>query len=144
VRAAIANDAAFLEQPCDVLIPAAVAGTIDAGIAERLQCKAVIEAANGALTKEAEDVLQRRGIQVVPDLFAHGGSMVCSFFEWTQNIVNLKWEEEDVAFKLDAHMVKVFRDMLKTASEERLTLRQAAYNIALQRIVSSDMRKGFA
>jgi len=64
VRAAIANDAAFLEQPCDVLIPAAVAGTIDAGIAERLQCKAVIEAANGALTKEAEDVLQRRGIQV--------------------------------------------------------------------------------
>jgi len=56
----------------------------------------------------------------------------------------LQWEEEDVAFKLDAHMVKVFRDMLKTASEERLTLRQAAYNIALQRIVSSDMRKGFA
>lgn len=139
---AVPNDASFLETPCDILVLAAVAGTVDAQVAEKLQCGAVIEGGNGAITPEGDLVLQRRGIPVLPDLFAHGGVIVGSFFEWTQNITNLRWDEEEVARKLESHLVDVFRTMHKVSVDRRLTLRQAAYDIALQRIALAEQNRG--
>ncbi|GAX80582.1 hypothetical protein CEUSTIGMA_g8019.t1 [Chlamydomonas eustigma] len=141
---AISNDTSFLEMPCDILVPAAIAGTITGQIAERVQCGAVIEAGNGAITPEGDAVLQRRGIPVLPDVYAHGGFMVASFFEWTQNITNLRWEEDEVARKLDMHMVDAFKIISKIATDRRLTLRQAAYDVALQRITQADKNRGHA
>jgi len=141
---AVPNDVSFLETPCDVLVPAAVAGTIDAKVAEKLKCSAVVEAGNGAITLDGDAVLQRRGIPVLPDVIAHGGFMVASFFEWTQNISNFRWEEEDVARKLDSHMIDVYRNVSRLAADKRLTLRQAAYDVALARIVQADKNRGHA
>lgn len=138
----VPNDVSFLETPCDFLVLAAMAGTVDAKVAERLNCTAVIEAGNNAITPEGDKVLRRRGIPVLPDLVANGGVMVASFFEWSQNITNLRWEEEEVTQKLDRHLVDVYRHIHKISVDRKLSLREAAYDVALQRIAVAEQNRG--
>mmetsp|Transcript_25248 Transcript_25248/g.54872 ORF Transcript_25248/g.54872 Transcript_25248/m.54872 type:complete len:452 (+) Transcript_25248:72-1427(+) len=141
---AIPNDTSFLEIPCDVLVAAAVANTITPATAARVNCKAVVEAGNGAIAPSGDAVLQQRGIPVLPDLLANGGGVVGSFFEWTQNISNLQWDEEDIAQKLDRYMVDAFRNVTKLSTDTNVNMRLAAYIIALQRIATSELQRGHA
>eukprot|EP00879_Flechtneria_rotunda_P003623 GHRR01003860.1.p1 GENE.GHRR01003860.1~~GHRR01003860.1.p1 ORF type:complete len:417 (+),score=105.87 GHRR01003860.1:112-1362(+) len=91
----------FLTIPCDILVPAALGGVINADVAHRLQCKGIIEAANAPTTLEGDKVLRGRGIPVLPDIYANGGGVVVSFFEWVQNLQNFQWDDEEVTRRLD-------------------------------------------
>ena len=95
---------AILEEPCDVLIPAALENQITTANAERIDARVIVEAANGPITPEADDILSARGVKVLPDILANAGGVVVSYFEWAQNIENQKWEDTDVREKLRRRM----------------------------------------
>ena len=98
------DDLAVLEVPCDILIPAALENQITAENAGRLQCRLIVEAANGPVTPAADRILAERDIQVLPDILANAGGVVVSYFEWVQNLDNAQWDIEDVHAKLTKKM----------------------------------------
>jgi glutamate dehydrogenase (NAD(P)+) len=95
---------AILEVPCDILIPAALENQITTANAERIDTRLIVEAANGPITPEADDILAERGVKVLPDILANAGGVVVSYFEWAQNIENQRWEDSDVLEKLRRRM----------------------------------------
>jgi len=133
----------ILKTKCDVLIPAAIGGVITAENAGALQCKFVVEAANGPTTPDGDRVLRDRGITVLPDIFTNGGGVTVSFFEWVQNLQNFKWEEDDVNRKLDRKMTDAFAAIWELSVERKLPLRTAAFVKALQRVTQAELHRGF-
>lgn len=133
----------LLYTPCDVLIPAAMGGVITEANAHKLQCKLVIEAANGPTTPEGDKVLRERGIIVLPDIYTNGGGVTVSFFEWVQNLQNFKWEEDDVNRKLDRKMTDAFKAIWDIHTECKIPLRTAAFVKALQRVTRAELHRGF-
>eukprot|EP00878_Enallax_costatus_P010319 GHUV01010769.1.p1 GENE.GHUV01010769.1~~GHUV01010769.1.p1 ORF type:complete len:399 (+),score=80.78 GHUV01010769.1:457-1653(+) len=133
----------FLTVPCDVLIPAAISGVINAKVAQRLQCKAIIEAANHPITMEGDMVLREKDILVCPDIYANGGGLVVSFFEWVQNLQNFQWDEEEVTRKLDRYMTDAFHQINKIAKVHKVPLRTAAFLLAVQRVADAEKHRGF-
>jgi glutamate dehydrogenase (NAD(P)+) len=119
-----------LEVPCDVLIPAAIETQITTANAERIKAKVVIEAANGPTTPEADDILCRRGIPVVPDILSAAGGVVVSYFEWVQNLANEQWTEAEVYERLRSTMVGATDAMVTTRAGllDRLEYYQAAWS----------------
>lgn len=98
----------ILTVPCDVLIPAAIGGVITEENAKDLQCKIIVEAANGPTTAAADQELRRRGIVALPDIYTNGGGVTVSFFEWVQNLQNFKWTEAEVNRKLDSGTLCIY------------------------------------
>ena len=139
---AIPNDG-ILNVPCDVLIPAALGGIITEKNVKDLQCKMIVEAANGPTTFEADLMLRERGIPVLPDIYTNGGGVTVSFFEWVQNLQNFKWTEEEVNEKLDFHMVNSFKDIWEICESDNLPLRTAAFALSLQRVTRARVHRGF-
>ncbi|KAG2429688.1 hypothetical protein HYH02_013946 [Chlamydomonas schloesseri] len=133
----------ILLHPCDVLIPAAIGGVIGPEEAKKLQCKVVVEAANGPTTPEGDTVLRDRGITVLPDIYTNGGGVTVSFFEWVQNLQNFKWEEDDVNRKLDRKMTDAFAALWAVHKEMHVPLRTAAFVVALQRVTRAEVHRGF-
>lgn len=133
----------FLTLPCDVLVPAALGGVITAPIAQRMQCKAVIEAANAPTTLEGDNVLRERGIPVLPDIYANGGGVVVSFFEWVQNLQNLQWDDEEVSRRLDRYMTDAYHQISKIAADHKVPLRTAAFVLAVKRVADAEIHRGF-
>jgi glutamate dehydrogenase (NAD(P)+) len=95
---------AVLEEPCDILIPAAIENQITNANAERIGARLIVEAANGPITPDADDTLARRGVKVLPDILANAGGVVVSYFEWAQNIENQTWEDSNVREQLRRRM----------------------------------------
>lgn len=126
----------------DVLIPAALENQIDAETAERLKAKFIVEAANGPTTAEADDVLERRGVVVIPDILANAGGVVVSYFEWVQNLESLYWSSDDVDAKLYEIMKRAFEDVDKMKTEKNLSYRLAAYAVAIERIAKVKKLRG--
>ena len=133
----------ILSVPCDVLIPAAIGGVITEETVGSLQCKIVVEAANGPTTPAADQELRRRGIVALPDILTNGGGVTVSFFEWVQNLQNFKWTEEEVNEKLEKAMVDAFAQIWKVHQETKLPLRTAAFVTALQRVTRARIHRGF-
>ena len=133
----------ILTVPCDVLIPAAIGGVITEENVNALQCKVVVEAANGPTTPGADQELRRRGIVALPDIYTNGGGVTVSFFEWVQNLQNFKWTEEEVNDKLDKAMTDAFADIWSVHQEAKLPLRTAAFVKALQRVTRARIHRGF-
>ena len=104
----------LLEVPCDVLIPAALETQITSANAHKIDAKVVVEAANGPTTIEADDILQDRGIPVVPDILSSAGGVVVSYFEWAQNLANERWTEADVQSRLRTTMTQAADAMVTT------------------------------
>lgn len=127
---------------CDVLIPAALENQITADNAERIQAKVIIEAANGPTTVEADKILERRGIVVVPDILANAGGVVVSYFEWVQNIQSMAWDLEEVNKTLKKIMLKAYNDVDAMAKEKNTTMRMGAYMVAIDRIVTAGKLRG--
>lgn len=127
---------------CDVLIPAALENQITEEIAEKVQCSYIVEAANGPTSEAGDAVLARRGIPVVPDIFANCGGVIVSYFEWVQNIQELTWEREQVNEMLEKLMTKSFQDIVEVKEECDCTYRMAAYILAIRKLIFAEEMKG--
>jgi glutamate dehydrogenase (NAD(P)+) len=139
---ALAGDKIW-DVPCEFMVPAALGGVITKeDNVDRLDCKMVVEAANGPTTPIADKVLHDRGIPVLPDFLANAGGVVVSYFEWTQNLQQLRWELEQVNTALERKMVAAYRDVHRLAKEKGVSLRTAAYAIALKRVAYAEEMRG--
>lgn len=130
---AVTNEELLLEE-CDILIPAALENQITKDNAENIKAKVVLELANGPTTPEADELLAKRDIVVIPDILANAGGVTVSYFEWMQNQNDEKWDRETVRNKLEPIMKDAFKDILEITQEKKTTLRTAAFASALSRI----------
>lgn len=124
----------LLFQDVDVLIPAALEDQIHHKNADKIKAKIIAEGANGPTTPEADEILEKRRVPVIPDILANAGGVVVSHFEWVQALSGLSWEEEQVNRELEKKLVKAFREVWERASQRDVTLRCAAYLVAIERI----------
>jgi len=131
------TNAELLELSVDVLIPAALENQLTKENAERVQAKMVLELANGPTTPEADEILRKRGIKVVPDILANAGGVVVSTLEWEQNKKNEHWSEEVVLERLRETLVPQASTIYKNAEESDVTMRVAAFRLALERLETS-------
>lgn len=133
----------WLEMDVDVLIPAALEGQLNAETVSKISDKVriVAEGANGPTTPEADEVFAARDIFVIPDFLCNAGGVTVSYFEGVQNDMNFYWTREDVLGRLDTKITQAFQGVLKVALEEGVQMRDAAYMVAIGRVVESmDMR----
>lgn len=137
----IAN-AKLLELPVTILIPAALENQITDKNAGRIQAKVIFELANGPVTPEADSKLAKRKIIVVPDVLANAGGVTVSYFELVQNLQQYYWTEGEVMTKLKPIMVTAFRQIWQRAEQLKVTLRTAAYVIAIERIAQAIEARG--
>jgi glutamate dehydrogenase (NAD(P)+) len=126
----------------DILIPAAMENQITLEIAPRVRARVVIEAANGPTTSEADAVLEKQKITVVPDILVNAGGVVVSYFEWIQNIQSLTWDEEEVNRTLEKIMIRAFNEVWEDATQSRISLRMSAYKVAVARVVKAKQIRG--
>lgn len=136
------TNAELLELPCDILIPAALENQITAENADRIKAKIVIEAANGPTSVEADEILNKKGVKVLPDILSNSGGVIVSYFEWVQNLQNFYWEEDDVNAKLKRQIVSAFNDVFDAREKYDCTFRVAAYIVALNRLVTAKKLRG--
>lgn len=124
----------LLYQDVDILIPAALENQIHQKNAYKIRAKIIVEGANGPTTPEADEILEKKGIHVIPDILANAGGVVVSHLEWVQALSGLFWDEEKVNKELERKMVKAFQEVWEIASKRRVSLRCAAYIVAIERI----------
>jgi glutamate dehydrogenase (NAD(P)+) len=136
------TNAELLEQPCDVLIPAAVGSQIHQGNADRVRATIVAEGANGPTTPEADQVLRERGVTVIPDILANAGGVVVSYFEWVQDRMGYFWEEDDVNSRLEGLMRKAFAKVLARTKTSHVNMRTAAYMEGINRVAYFTKMRG--
>lgn len=136
------TNAELLELPCGILIPAALENQITAENADRIKAKIVIEAANGPTSVEADEILNKKGVKVLPDILSNSGGVIVSYFEWVQNLQNFYWEEDDVNAKLKRQIVGAFNDVFDAREKYDCTFRVAAYIVALNRLVTAKKLRG--
>jgi glutamate dehydrogenase (NAD(P)+) len=139
---AVTNDE-LLTLPCDVLVPAAMEGQLTEHNAARVQAKLIVEGANGPTTPEADDILNERGVHVVPDILANAGGVVVSYFEWVQDLQAFFWDEEEVYRQLQRAMVRSYYATENAADEFGVDMRTAAQLLAIRRVAEAVETRGF-
>lgn len=132
----------LLEEDVTILIPAALENQINIENADRIKAKIIVEGANGPTSVEADKILDKKGVVLVPDILANSGGVIVSYFEWVQNLQSLEWEEEEVNQKLAAKMSKAFINVYNISKENNVTLRTGAYLIALKNVVETTKLRG--
>jgi glutamate dehydrogenase (NAD(P)+) len=137
----ITNDA-VLELPCDVLVPAALEKQLTVRNAPNVQAKLIVEGANGPTTPEADEIFNRRGIVVIPDILANAGGVTVSYFEWAQDRSGYFWKESEVNERLADVLNENFARVSELAQMRGVTLRTAAYMLAINRVVQSMRVRG--
>ncbi len=133
---------ALLTTKCDILIPAALENQITEEIAKELNCRLIIEAANGPTTVEADAVLEQRGIVVLPDILTNAGGVIVSYCEWVQNLQSLTWDENDVNATLFKVMTRALTDVYHKARDYMISYRLAAYAVAIERLCTAKKKRG--
>ena len=133
----------LLELDCDILIPAAIHGVINTANVDRIKAKLVVEAANGPTTPAADEMLHERGVVVAPDILANSGGVTVSYFEWVQNVQQFRWEVDDVNFQLKKRMTKATNQVFARAAADGTSLRDAGFDIAVERVANADKLRGF-
>ncbi len=132
----------FFALECDIFVPAALELEIGPGEAEILRCKLVAEGANGPTYPRAEEILTRRGVDVIPDILANSGGVVVSYYEWLQNKRSERWEYADVMARLERKMIQTYAQVRQYAAQKKLDWRTAAYGVALERLQQSYRERG--
>jgi glutamate dehydrogenase (NAD(P)+) len=133
----------LLAIPCGVFIPAALGGMIHSGNADRMECRVIVEGANSPTTPTADEILHGKGVYVIPDVMANAGGVVCSYFEWVQNLQHFRWDEREVNDKLGNIMRRAYREVSGRAKKESLPLREAAYLVGIERVVEASRTRGY-
>ncbi len=133
----------LLTFPCDVLVPAALDGVIDKQIAAEIRAKVVLEAANAPTLPEGDEILERREVLVVPDILANAGGVTVSYFEWVQNIQQFRWEFDEINERLRRKMRAAFETVWKLATTKKISLREAAFIVAIGRVGRAALYMGF-
>lgn len=131
------------EIPCDVFFPAALGGMIHEDNAGLLDCKMIVEGANNPTTFQADEILEDKGVLVVPDLMANAGGVVASYFEWVQNLQHFRWDEKGVNASLGETLRKAFHEVDARAEHHRQSMRSAAFEIAIERVVEASKTRGY-
>ncbi len=136
---------AWLEQPVEILIPAAIENQIRADNAPAIKptVKLIAEGANGPTTPEADAIIEKKGILVIPDFLANAGGVTCSYFEQVQSNMNYYWEKDEVLAKVDTKMTAAFHAVSEIARKRKLFMRDAAYVIAINRVAQACRDRGW-
>ena len=132
----------IMELECEVLVPAALGGVINGANAGAVRARVVCEGANGPTTTEADDILEGRGVLVVPDILANAGGGTVSYFEWVQNLQNLLWDEDEIARRLERIMSRAFDEVWLLAQQKKVSLRTAALVLGMGRVARATQLRG--
>lgn len=132
----------ILTLPVDVLVPAATEDVIKAGNAADIKAKLIVEGANGPTSSKADNIINEKGIVVVPDILANAGGVTVSYFEWVQNRLGFKWEAERVSRRSDRIMKDAFNNVYKTSIDYKVSMRIAAYMVAIDKVAKTYKYRG--
>ena len=124
----------LLALECDFLIPAALGSAINEQNVDSLNCKIIIEAANGPVTGEAADKLWKKKIAIIPDILTNAGGVTVSYFEWVQNLQQFKWPESEINEKLEQKMVNAFNEVYAVKENKKMPMRIASFMVAIDRV----------
>jgi glutamate dehydrogenase (NAD(P)+) len=132
----------LLELKCDILVPAAIGNQIMGENAPRIKAKIIAEGANGPTTPEADEILNDRGVFIVPDILANAGGVTVSYFEWVQNLQELIWSEEEVLDRLTRIMQRGFKEVLEISLSKKIPMRTAALVLGIGRVAEASRLRG--
>ena len=132
----------LLTTKCDILVPAALENQINAKIAKKLKCKIIAEAANGPTLPEADPIIFKNNIVVIPDILANSGGVCISYLEWVQNNMGYYWSFDEVAKKMEVNIVKGFKDIYSLSKKHKIDMRRAAMVLAVSRVMEAFEHKG--
>ena len=127
---------------CDVLAPCALEQVITAENADQVKARIICEGANGPLTPGADEILEDRGVLILPDVLANAGGVVVSYFEWVQGLQEYFWKENEVSSKLNDIVVRAFNETWATRETRQTSTRVAAYGLAVQRVAEATVTRG--
>ncbi|KVI04513.1 Glutamate dehydrogenase [Cynara cardunculus var. scolymus] len=133
----------LLGYECDVLIPCALGGVLNRENAREVKAKFIIEAANHPTDPEADEVLSKKGVIILPDIYANAGGVTVSYFEWVQNIQGFMWDEEKVNDELKKYMTKAFHDIKSMCETHECNLRMGAFTLGVDRVARSTILRGW-
>jgi glutamate dehydrogenase (NAD(P)+) len=140
--ASVISNEELLAADVTVVVPAALEGVINPEVATAMGCRMVVEGANGPTTPDADLVLRDRGIVLVPDILANAGGVVVSYFEWVQDLQAFFWEETDINRRLENLMRRAYDTVHGVAEAKGITLRQAAYSLAVDKVAQATLVRG--
>jgi glutamate dehydrogenase (NAD(P)+) len=138
---AISNEELLLLE-CDVLAPCALEQVITTENADKVKAKIIVEGANGPVTPSADEILEEKGVLVLPDILANAGGVVVSYFEWVQGLQEYFWKEPEVNAKLNDIVTRAFNETWSTMDAKSVSMRLAAYGLAVQRVAEATTTRG--
>jgi glutamate dehydrogenase/leucine dehydrogenase len=138
---AISNDELLLLE-CDVLAPCALEQVVHAGNAAEVKARMIAEGANGPVTPAADEILEDRGVLVLPDVLANAGGVVVSYFEWVQGLQEYFWKEEEVNARLNEIVTRAYQETAETSRRHGMSMRRAAYGLAVGRVAEATVTRG--
>jgi glutamate dehydrogenase (NAD(P)+) len=133
----------LLTMDVDILIPAAIENVITRNNASKIKAKIVAELANGPTTPEADDILHKKGVHIIPDFLCNAGGVTVSYFEMVQNYYHYVWDINDVYSRLDTKMTAAYHSVLDASKKYKVNMRQAAYVKAVERVVEAMKLRGW-
>jgi glutamate dehydrogenase (NAD(P)+) len=137
----ITNDE-LIALDCDVFAPCALEQVVTGENADRVKARVVVEGANGPLTPAADEILEGNGVMILPDVLANAGGVVVSYFEWVQGLQEYFWKEDEVNARLNSIVTRAFDETWATYEERRISMRMAAYGLAVQRVAEATVTRG--